>query len=104
MVETLEAQLPAAERRVRDLRPTIRAPLGRAHSALAFVPALGAVHGLSTGGMNYFRIVSIDLLHVRKLGMLRTFGAAGARVSASGVHVGGRRSPRAGAVHVGRAE
>lgn len=72
VVETLEAQLPAAERRVRDPRPSLRAPLGRAHSALAFVPALGAVHGLSTGGMNYFRIVSFDLLHVWKLGMLRT--------------------------------
>lgn len=46
VVETLEAQLHAAKRRLVDPRASLRAPLALAHSALAFVPALGAVHGL----------------------------------------------------------
>lgn len=72
VVETLEAQLAAAERRVVDPRVSLRGPLAKAHSALAFVPALGAMHGLSTGNMNFFNVVSFDLLHVWKLGVLRT--------------------------------
>lgn len=71
-VETLEAQLAAAERRLVDPRMSIRAPLAKTHSALAFAPVLGSMHGLSTGNMNYFRVLSFDLLHVWKLGVLRT--------------------------------
>eukprot|EP00170_Pyropia_yezoensis_P002922 contig_12259_g2929 len=56
VVETLEAQISAAERRVVDPRVSLRRPLAKAHSALAFVPALGAMHGLSTGNMNYFSV------------------------------------------------
>lgn len=51
VIETLEAQLQAANRRAVDLRASIRAPLTLAHSALAFVPALGAMHGLTAGNM-----------------------------------------------------
>ncbi|KAK1870065.1 hypothetical protein I4F81_012527 [Pyropia yezoensis] len=72
VIQTLEAQLAAAERRLVDPRVSLRGPLGKAHSALAFAPALGSMHGLSTGNMNYFRVVSFDLLQVWKLGMLRT--------------------------------
>lgn len=72
VIETLEAQLGAAERRTVDPRASLRAPLGKAHSALAFAPVLGSMHGLSTGNMNYFRVISFDLLHVWKLGVLRT--------------------------------
>lgn len=71
VVETLEAQLHAAKRRLVDERASLRGPLALAHSALAFVPALGAVHGLSTGNLNYFRVITFDLLHVWKLGILR---------------------------------
>lgn len=72
VIETLEAQMNAAERRLVDPRASLRAPLAKAHSALPFVPVLGSVHGLSTGNMNYFRVLSFDLLHVWKLGVLRT--------------------------------
>lgn len=72
VIQTLEAQLAAAERRLVDPRVSLRGPLGKAHSALAFAPALGSMHGLSTGSMSYSRILSFDLLHVWKLGMLRT--------------------------------
>ncbi|KAK1862347.1 hypothetical protein I4F81_004921 [Pyropia yezoensis] len=72
VVETLEAQISAAERRVVDPRISLRRPLAKAHSALAFVPALGAMHGLSTGNMNYFSVISFYLLHVWKIGVLRT--------------------------------
>lgn len=72
VVETLEAQLAAAERRLVDPRASLRVPLARAHSAHAFAPLLGSMHGLSTGSMNYFRVISFDLLHVWKLGVLRT--------------------------------
>lgn len=71
VIETLEAQLYAAQRRLVDPRASLRGPLTLAHSALAFVPALGAVHGLSTGNLNYFRVITFDLLHVWKLGILR---------------------------------
>lgn len=72
VVETLEAQLGAAGRRLVDARVSLRTPLNKAHSALAFAPALGAMHGLSTGNMNYFNVLSFDLLHVWKIGVLRT--------------------------------
>lgn len=72
VIQTLEAQLAAAERRLVDPRVSLRGPLGKAHSAGAFAPALGSMHGLSTGSMSYFRVTSFDLLHVWKLGVLRT--------------------------------
>eukprot|EP00170_Pyropia_yezoensis_P000974 contig_4526_g977 len=72
VVETLEAPIAAAERRVVDPRVSLRQPLAKSHSALAFIPALGAMHGLSTGNMNYFGVISFDLLHVWKIGVLRT--------------------------------
>ena len=68
---TLDAQLAAAVVRAEDPRVSRRRALGQQHSALAFVPALGAVHGLSTGCRDLYRIVSFDLLHVWKLGFLR---------------------------------
>jgi len=71
VVPTLDAQLAAAVVRARDPRPSRRLALGAEHSALAFVPALGVVHGLGTGASNLSRIVSFDLLHVRNLGVLR---------------------------------
>lgn len=71
VIDTLEAQLQAANRCAVDLRASIRAPLTLAHSALAFVPALGPMHGLTAGNMNYFRVITFDLLHVWKLGILR---------------------------------
>lgn len=72
VVETLEAQLAAAEVRIVNPRVSRRESLARAHSALAFAPVLGSMHGLSTGSMNYFKVVSFDLLHVWKIGILRT--------------------------------
>lgn len=70
VIETLEAHLQAARRRVVDFRASLRGPLTLAHSALAFVPALGAMHGLTTGSMNFARVITFDLLHVWKLGIL----------------------------------
>jgi len=70
VIATLDAQLAAAVVRAEDPRPSRRRALGEEHSALAFVPALGAVHGPSTGAANLYRIVSFDLLHVWKLGVL----------------------------------
>lgn len=72
VIQTLEAQLAAAGRRRVDPRVSPRGPLGKAHSALAFAPALDSMHGLSTGKMKFFRVLSFDVLHVRKLGVLRT--------------------------------
>jgi len=71
VITTLDAQLAAAVVRADDPRPSRRRLLGEQHSALAFVPVLGAVHGLGTGAHNLYRIVSFDLLHVWKLGVLR---------------------------------
>jgi len=71
VITTLDAQLAAADVRAEDPRVSRRRALGQQHSALAFVPALGAVHGLSTEGRDLYRIVSFDLLHVWKLGFLR---------------------------------
>jgi len=71
VVTTLDAQMAAAVVRAEDARASRRRALGRDHSALAFVPALGAVHGLGTGAYNLYRVVSFDLLHVWKLGILR---------------------------------
>jgi len=71
VVHTLDAQLEAAIVRRDDPRPARRRALGQEHSALPFAPALGAVHGLSTGSRSLYRMVSFDLLHVWKLGVLR---------------------------------
>lgn len=71
VVSTLIQQLHAAESRVGGGRPHVRDMLGASTSALPFVPALGAVHGLSTGAASLYRIVSFDTLHVWKLGVLR---------------------------------
>jgi len=68
---TIEAQLVAALVRAEDPRPSRRRHLAQEHSALVFVPALGAVPGLGTGANNLYRIVCFDLLHVWKLGILR---------------------------------
>jgi len=67
----LDAQLEAAITRDRDPRPSLRKSLGTEHSALAFVPALGAVWGLATDNKQLFDIISFDLLHVWKLGVVR---------------------------------
>jgi len=67
----LDAQLEGAITRDRDPRPSLRRPLAMEHSALAFVPALGAVWGLSTDNKQLLNIISFDLLHVWKLGVVR---------------------------------
>lgn len=72
VVATLEAQLSATIARLGGCRPTVRAQLGSRMSALPFVPALGAIHGLGTGAARLYDIVSFDTLHVWKLGVLRT--------------------------------
>jgi len=71
VISTLDAQLEAAVIRAEDPRPSRRRFLGEQHSALPFVPALGAVHGLRTGDSSLYRIVSFEFLHVWKLGVLR---------------------------------
>jgi len=68
---TLDAQLAAAIVRAEDPRPSRRRALGQENSALAFAPALRAVHGLGTGAHNVYRVISFDLLHVWKLVILR---------------------------------
>jgi len=70
-IATLDAQLTAAVVRATDPRPSRRRALREEHSALAFAPPLGAIHGLSTGAANLYRIASFDVLHVWKLGILR---------------------------------
>jgi len=71
VVTTLDAPQAAAVVRAEDPRASRRRTLGREHSALAFAPALGALHGLGTAPYNLYRVVSFDLLHVWKLGILR---------------------------------
>jgi len=71
VVQTLDAQLEAVIVRRNDPRPARSRALGQDHSALAFAPALGAVHGLSTGSRSLYRTATFDLLHVWKLGALR---------------------------------
>jgi len=67
----LDAQLEGAITRDRDPRPSLRNQLRTEHSALAFVPAIGAVWGLSTNSKQLYNIISLDLLHVWKLGVVR---------------------------------
>jgi len=71
----VEAQLAASIVRDRDPRVSLRGPVRREHSALAFAPALAAIHGLGTGDLKLYDIVSMDLLHVWKLGILRNLGS-----------------------------
>jgi len=54
-----------------DPRPSLRKAIGDAHSALDVVTVLGPMNGLSTGGCNLYNIVSFDVLHACKLGVLR---------------------------------
>lgn len=72
VVSSLESQMAAAVARVADGRPRTRVTLGKAISALPFAPALGGVHGLGTGLHSLYNIVSFDVLHVWKQGVLRT--------------------------------
>jgi len=67
----LDAQLDGAITRDRDPRPSLRNQLRTEHSALAFVPAIGAVWGLATDSRQLYAIISLDLLHVWKLGVVR---------------------------------
>jgi len=67
----LDAQLEGAMTRDRDPRPSLRNQLKTEHSALAFVPAIGAVWGLATDSKQLYSIISFDLLHVWKLGVVR---------------------------------
>lgn len=46
VVEALEAQIAAVERRVVDSRVSLRQLWAKAHCGLVFIPALGAMHGL----------------------------------------------------------
>jgi len=67
----LDAQLDGALARHRDPRPFLRDQLRMEHSALAFVPAIGAVWGLATDNKQLYNIISFDLLHVWKVGVVR---------------------------------
>jgi len=67
----LDAQLDAAIARDRDPRPSLRKQLGAEHSALAFVPVIAAVWGTATDNQQLFDIISFDVLHVWKLGVVR---------------------------------
>jgi len=67
----LDAQLVGAVTRDRDPRPSLRGMLRTEYSALAFVPAIAAVAGLATDNQLLYRIISFDLLHVWKLGVIR---------------------------------
>ena len=71
VTSVLDAQLEGAITRDRDPRPSLRKQLGLEHSALAFVPVLGAVWGLATDNKQLFDVISFDLLHVWKLGVVR---------------------------------
>jgi len=71
VTSVLDAQLEGAITRDRDPRPSLRKQLGVEHSALAFVPVLGAVWGLATDNKQLFDVISFDVLHVWKLGVVR---------------------------------
>jgi len=68
----LDDQLQGAIARDADPRPSLRNQLRAAHSALAFVPAIGAVWGMATDNKRLYDVISFDLLHVWKLGVVRT--------------------------------
>jgi len=67
----LDAQMDGAITRDRDPRPSLRSVLRTEHSALAFVRAVAAVWGLATDNQRLYDIISFDLLHVWKLGVVR---------------------------------
>ena len=67
----LDAQMDGAITRDRDPRPSLRNALRTEYSALAFVPAVAAVWGLATDNKRLYDIISFDLLHVWKLGVVR---------------------------------
>ena len=67
----LDAQFDGALTRDRDPRPYLDDQLRMEHSALAFVPGIGAVWGLATDNKQLYNIISFDLLHVWKLGVVR---------------------------------
>jgi len=58
----LDAQLEGAITRDGDPRPSLRGHLRTEHSALAFVPAVGAIWGLATDNKRLRDITSFDLL------------------------------------------
>lgn len=65
--ETLLLQMEAAELFDSNTGAPRRDQISDDHSATPFVPALGAIHGLSTGGAALYRIFGLDLLHVRRV-------------------------------------
>jgi len=67
----LDAQLVCAITRDRDPRPSLRGMLRAEYSALAFVPVIAAVAGLATENQLLYQIISFDILHVWKLGVIR---------------------------------
>jgi len=67
----LDGQLNGSISRDRDPRPSLRNYLKTEYSALAFVPSIGAIWGMATDAKNLYRIISFDLLHVWKLGVVR---------------------------------
>lgn len=71
VASTLEAQLNAAEVRLAGESSRVRTTLGALMSALPVAPALRMLHGLSPADFDLYRMVSIDSLHVLKLGLLR---------------------------------
>jgi len=63
--ETLLLQMEAAELFDANSGSTRRDQISDDHSGTPYVPALGAIHGLSTGSAALYRIFGLDLLHVR---------------------------------------
>jgi len=63
-IATLDAQLAAAVVRASELCLSRIRALRAEHSALAFASPLGAIHSLSTGAANLYRIASFELLYV----------------------------------------
>lgn len=64
VLQTFEAHFFAAHIRHKDSRASLRVPLDRVHSALPFIPILGAMHGFSPGNHNNFNVIYFDSLHV----------------------------------------
>jgi len=65
--ETLTLQLEAALLFDNNTGAARRKQISDDHSATPFVPALGAIHGLSTGAAGLYRVFGFDVLHVRCL-------------------------------------
>lgn len=62
---TLAVQMEAARLFAKKPGSARLLQIAASHSATPFVPILGAVHGLGTGTMALFKIMSFDNLHVR---------------------------------------